>query len=108
MGNGDFIKLHASNDEFEDGVFNKENVVENQAEVRNLDEQNIEGKHSEVDLVQKLPTLQGNVELVETVTTVEKVTGIESIEPDGNNDLTLRKEFFNSHKVDGHRILLLL
>ncbi|RVW65090.1 hypothetical protein CK203_034883 [Vitis vinifera] len=107
MGNEDFIELHALNDEVKDGVFNKENVKQAKGEIRNLDKQHTQRKYPEEDLVDKPPPLQGNVELVETVTIAEKMTGIESIVHGGNNDVILQKEVFSSHKIDGSCILFL-
>lgn len=104
MGNEDFIELHALNDEVKDGVFNKENVKQAKGEIRNLDKQHTQRKYPEEDLVDKPPPLQGNVELVETVTIAEKMTGIESIVHGGNNDVILQKEVFSSHKIDGSSV----
>lgn len=97
------MELHASNDEVKDDVFNDENVE--QAMGENLDKQHAQGKHPEEDLVDKLPLLQGNVELVETATIAEKMNAIESIVHGGNNDVILQKEVLTSHKINGTCIL---
>ena len=105
MGSVDFMELHATNDEFKDDVFNDENVEQSRGETRTLDKQHTQGKCPEEDLEDKSPLLQGNVELVETVTIVENLTGIESIVHGGNNVVILQKDILSSHKIDGACIL---